>query len=97
MDNCVGQNKSNAILQMFSLLTILGIYEGVVLHYFEAGHSHGAPDVGTAHAKRVLRNNYYVPEEIVAQMNTVQGISATYIDFRHANSQRMAQKNEYPF
>jgi hypothetical protein len=84
MDNCVGQNKSRAVLTLFSLLTVLGIYEGISLHYLEVGHSHGTPDVGTAHAKRALNQNYFVPEEIVNAMNTVQGINAQYIDFRNA-------------
>jgi hypothetical protein len=87
LDNCVGQNKSNAVLKMFSLLAIIGLYEGVILHYLEPGHSHGAPDVGVAHAKRALKSdNYMVPEEIVRDMNTVQGINATYIDYRDANN-----------
>ena len=51
----------------------------------EAGHSHGTSDVGVAHAKRPLKANYYVPEEIVKVMNTVTGIRAEYIDFRDAN------------
>lgn len=62
MDNCVGQNKSNAVLQMFSLLCILGIYEGVICHYLEKGHSHGTPDVGTAHAKRPLKQTIASPK-----------------------------------
>ena len=62
MDNCVGQNKSNAVLQMFSLLCILGIYEGVICHYLEKGHSHGTPDVGTAHAKRPLKKTITSPK-----------------------------------
>jgi hypothetical protein len=86
MDNCVGQNKSNCVLKLFSLLSVIGLYEGIVLHYLEAGHSHGIPDVGLAHAKRPLNNsNYMVPEEIVQEMNTVEGINASYIDFRNAN------------
>ena len=86
MDNCVGQNKSNCVLKFFSLLVVIGLYEGIVLHYLEAGHSHGSPDCGLAHAKRPLNNNdYMVPEEIVQEMNTVEGIDASYIDFRKAN------------
>jgi hypothetical protein len=86
LDNCVGQNKSNCVLKMFSLLCVFGLYDRVILHFLVAGHSHGIPDVGVAHAKRALSNaNYNVPEEIVAAMNTVQGINATYIDFRDAD------------
>ena len=87
LDNCVGQNKSNAVLKMFSLLTVIGLYDGIILHYLESGHSHGTPDVGIAHAKRALKgDNYMVPEEIVSDMNTVEGINATYIDFRDAHN-----------
>jgi hypothetical protein len=86
LDNCVGQNKSNAVMKLFSLLTVIGLYEGIILHYLEPGHSHGTPDVGVAHAKQSLKNdNYMVPEEMVRDMNTVDGINATYIDFRNAS------------
>ena len=95
LDNCVGQNKSNCVLKMFSLLCVIGLYEGVILHYLVAGHSHGIPDVGIAHAKRALQNsNYNVPEEIVQDMNTVEGINATYIDFRDAD---ISDTMDYPF
>lgn len=95
MDNCVGQNKSQHVLMMFSLLTVIGLYSGIVLHFLEAGHSHGSPDVAVAHAKRPLKKNYNVPEEIVATMNTVEGVDATYIDFRDANNQD--KMNDYIF
>ena len=95
MDNCVGQNKSQVVLMMFSMLATIGLYDGIVLHFLEAGHSHGSPDVAIAHAKRVLKDNYDVPEEIVSAMNTVHGVDATYIDFRDAINPEC--QSDYPF
>ena len=74
--------------EIFSLLCVLGLYDGVILHFLVAGHSHGISDVGVAHAKRALSNsNYNVPEEIVQDMNTVEGINTAYIDFRDADDE----------
>jgi len=95
LDNCVGQNKSNAVMMMFSLLCVLGIYDSINVHFLEAGHSHGSPDVAVAHAKRPLKKNYNVPEEIVETMNTVEGIDAQYIDYRDANNSD--KMNDYIF
>ena len=82
-------------MMMFSLLCVLGIYSGINVHFLEAGHSHGSPDVAVAHAKRPLKKNYNVPEEIVDTMNTVEGIHANYIDFRDANTSD--EMNDYIF
>ena len=43
MDNCVGQNKSQAMMKYFAMLSVL-FYDKVVLLYLIPGHSHMKPD-----------------------------------------------------
>jgi hypothetical protein len=43
IDNCVGQNKSQLVMQFFALLSIT-FYTKVMLIYFIPGHSHNTAD-----------------------------------------------------
>lgn len=81
LDNCVGQNKSQFVLMLFQLLVCIGVFDRVVLHFLVSGHSHGTPDIGYAHAKRPLKDNYFLPEDIAKKMNSVEGINAGIVNF----------------
>ena len=91
LDNCVGQNKSQCVLKLFSVLTILGVYDRIVLHFLESGHSHGYPDIGYAHGKSRLKEELFVPQSMANLMNTIEGIDAKVIDFTDA------QEADYTF
>ena len=91
LDNCVAQNKSQTVLMLFCLLTVLGIYDRIILHFLESGHSHGSPDIGYAHAKSRLKEELFVPQSMANLMNTVEGIDASVIDFTDFES------NDYVF
>jgi hypothetical protein len=91
LDNCVAQNKSQAVLMLFCMLTVLGIYDRIILHFLESGHSHGSPDIGYAHAKSRLKEELFVPQSMANLMNTVEGIDASVIDFTDFES------NDYVF
>jgi hypothetical protein len=70
-DNCVGQNKSQAVL-MFDCLLSITKYEKVAVHYMVSGHSHMPPDRDWAHAKLPLkRRDVYLPEDIAQLINQV--------------------------
>jgi hypothetical protein len=86
LDNCVGQNKSQYVLMLFAAITVLGLYDRVILHFLEPGHSHGSPDIGYGHAKLRLIEELYVPEQMAALMNTVEGINASVVDFKDVDS-----------
>jgi hypothetical protein len=86
LDNCVGQNKSQYVLMLFAAITVLGLYDRVILHFLEPGHSHGSPDIGYGHAKSRLIEELYVPEQMAALMNTVEGINASVVDFKDVDS-----------
>ena len=74
MDNCVGQNKSQAVL-MFMLFLSQLFYKRVVCHYLVSGHSHMCPDRVVSHAKRSIGiNNVYHPAGLVEKMNTVRNM-----------------------
>jgi hypothetical protein len=86
LDNCVGQNKSQLVLMQFAFLTIIGLYERIILHFLESGHSYGCPDIGLAHAKSRLLEELYISEQISALMNAVEGIDASVADFRNMDT-----------
>jgi len=86
LDNCVGQNKSQYVLMFFAAITIIGFYERIILHFLESGHSHGAPDIGYAHAKSRLHEELFIPQQMANLMNTVEGINASVLDFTDEES-----------
>ena len=65
MDNCVGQNKSQATL-MFDCLLGLLLYKRVADFYLlPQGHSHMKPDQVTSSCKQALRRkNLFVPDQV---------------------------------
>jgi hypothetical protein len=84
MDNCVGQNKSQAVLMFMSFLSQL-FYKRVVCHYLVSGHSHMCPDRVVSHAKRSIGvNNIYHPAGLVEKMNTVSHkVNVVYLTHNH--------------
>ena len=54
LDNCVGQNKSNAVLQFFCLLGLL-FYPKVALVFLIPGHSHMIADRVVVWCRRAIR------------------------------------------
>ena len=81
-DNCVGQNKSQAVLRFCALLEALGMYRHIVICFLTKGHSHMQPDRVTAWCKRTLRGEQlYSGPELVSKMNTCGSVEATYLDY----------------
>ena len=86
MDNCVGQNKSQAVFKFFLLMSLM-FYRQVIAHFNLSGHSHLCNDVVTGHAKTALRRmNTYHPKQMVECMNSVKGIVAEFIDHENQGS-----------
>ena len=79
-DNCVGQNKSKAVLSFCTLLTLL-FYDRVIVHFLAKGHSHMRPDQVTAWMKRTLaRRQLFSPHDLIERFNTVECVDAVYFD-----------------
>jgi len=84
-DNCVGQNKSNAVLKLECFLS-MSFYERVLVIYLIPGHSHMLPDRVVSWVKKTLNiRNVYSPEEIIDCMETVRGVAPTFLDHRDPN------------
>ena len=82
LDNCVGQNKSQVVMQFFALLSIL-FYEKVVCIYLIPGHSHNTADRIVAWCRNAMKGkNFFTPMAIVDAVNEVKGVNATLIDHR---------------
>ena len=91
LDNCVGQNKSQIVMQFFALLSLL-FYKKVVLVYLIPGHSHNTADRIVAWCRNAMKGkNFYTPMRIVEAVNKVKGVNATFID--HRDAQRPCYSN----
>ena len=61
-------------------------YSKVVTHFNHCGHSHLINDVTVAHAKTAIKKkNIFHPSEVVELMNSVDGISAEFVDHTKEN------------
>ena len=88
MDNCVGQNKSKAIMNFFAMLSIVFPFQRVMLLFLVSGHSHMNPDRVVSWVRSSLKKgandadlgNLYVPHQYVEKMNSVKSVEATFWD-----------------
>lgn len=64
-DNCVGQNKNNAVLQYLLYRTLVGLHDKIRLSFMIVGHTKFAPDgyFGLI-KKRYRRSNVYTYEQL---------------------------------
>ena len=69
LDSCVGQNKSQTVMQFFSFLSDC-FYDKVVLLFLKSGHSHMFPDRATAHANNAVKNEIYVTQTMLFRLST---------------------------
>jgi hypothetical protein len=70
-DNCVGQNKSQAVL-MFDCFLSITLYEKVAVQYLVSGHSHMPSDRDWAHAKGCLKNkDLFLPQDMAELISQV--------------------------
>jgi hypothetical protein len=85
-NNCVGQNKSQIVMQFFTLLSIT-CYTKIMLIYLIPGHSHNIADRIIAWCHNAMKGkNFYTPMAIIEAINHVKGVNVKVID--HRDSQR---------
>ena len=65
-DNCVGQNKNNAVLQYLIYRTLIGLHDKIQFSFMIVGHTKFAPDgyFGLI-KKQYRRSNVYTYEQLV--------------------------------
>ena len=74
MDNCVGQNKSQATM-MYECIMSLILDQKAIINYMISGHSHMKPDLTVAHMKRTMKNkNLYSVEQIIECISTQKSL-----------------------
>ncbi|CAM6027652.1 unnamed protein product [Sphagnum balticum] len=84
LDNCVGQNKSYLVMQLFTMLSIL-FYLKVVLVYLIPRHSHNTANWVITWCRNVMKGkNFYSPMAIIEAVNEVKGVNTSFIDHRDA-------------
>ena len=72
LNNCVGHNKSQVVMQFFALLSIL-FYEKVVVIYLIPGHSHNTADRIIAWCRNAMKGkNFFTPMPIVDAVNRLR-------------------------
>ncbi|EEY53747.1 uncharacterized protein PITG_20075 [Phytophthora infestans T30-4] len=75
LDNCVGQNKSKAVLMFFAFRSVVFPYKKVVLCYLLPGHSHNIADRVIAWCRRATRGlNLYTPKKLIKEVNKVKSV-----------------------
>ena len=80
-DNCVGQNKSKAVMAFCTLLNLL-FYDRIVVHFLGRGHSHMRPDQVVAWLKKTLnKQQVYSPVDMVKLFNTLDCVEAEFFDY----------------
>jgi hypothetical protein len=80
LDNWVGQNKSQLVMQFFALVSIM-FYTKVVLIYLILGHSQNTVDQFIVWCRNAMKGkNFYTPMAIVETDNQVKGVNANFID-----------------
>ncbi|EGZ22241.1 hypothetical protein PHYSODRAFT_493891 [Phytophthora sojae] len=81
LDNCVGQNKSKAVLMFFSMLSIVFPYRKVVLCFLLPVHSHNVADRVVAWCRKTTQDlNLYTPSDLLKEVNNVKGVSGVFFD-----------------
>jgi hypothetical protein len=84
LNNYVGQNKVQLVMQFFVLLSIL-FYSKVMLVYLIPGHSHNIVDRVITWCRNAMKGkNFYSLMAIVEAGNEVKGVNASFIDHRDA-------------
>jgi hypothetical protein len=80
LDNCCGQNKSQMVVKMEMLLSI--VYEvDIDCLFLKSGHSHNRADSVVGDMNNSLRgNNWYHPADMVKQFNTVKNVNAVLLN-----------------
>ncbi|CAK9881364.1 unnamed protein product [Sphagnum jensenii] len=82
LNNCIGQDKSQLVMQFFALFSIT-FYTKVVLIYLILGHSHNTTDWIVAWCYNAMKGkNFYTLMAIVEVVNEVKGVNAKFIDHR---------------
>ena len=71
----------------FAFLSMTLFPGGVILLFLEKGHSRMVPDRVTANCRAAFKgDDHYLPQHLVAKMNTVKNIKAEYIDYTDESS-----------
>ena len=66
----------------FAFLSLTLFPEGVILLFFEKGHSRNICDRVTGNCRiSFMGMNFYIPQEMVDRMNTIKNVFAEYVDF----------------
>jgi hypothetical protein len=82
LNNYIGQNKLQLVMQFFALLSIT-FYTKVILIYFIPKHSHNTVDRIVTWCRNVMKGkNFYIPMVIIKAVNQVKGVNAKFIDHR---------------
>jgi hypothetical protein len=82
LDNCVGQNKSQAVMMFFCFLSLFFYTEKVVVLFLRSGHSHMPPDRAWSHGKKSFwKKDLYLPVDAVECMNNVRTCLKTIVRF----------------
>jgi hypothetical protein len=86
LDNYIEQNKSQLVMQFFTLLSIT-FYIKVVFIYLIPRHSHNTTDWIITWCHNAMKGkNFYTPMAIIEAINQVKGVNAKFID--HHDSER---------
>ena len=76
MDNCVGQNKSQCVMQFFALVSVL-FFPTVSAFFFLPGHSHMICDrVVGWNRRRIKGKNLFLPSELAEEFNKTESVKA---------------------
>ncbi len=89
-DNCVGQNKNNAVLHYLLYRVLAGLHDNIELSFMIVGHTKFAPDGNEGLIrKRYRRSNIYTYEDLVQTILTSS-------DNGHNTCQRTDNKDSQP-
>ena len=76
MDNCSKDFAGNLQLQFFSLLVLHGIFDFIMVHRLEAGHTYMEVDAAGGLVKKLYdKRNSYVPDDIIDSAREVKSCS----------------------
>jgi hypothetical protein len=82
-DNCGGHTKSKAVLQYYTLLVLLGLYDRIVVVFLGNGQTHMVPDQVMTQLKRGLLGTVDVtsPVELVQHLNDARLPTTVFANF----------------